>query len=171
MRLLTLVAGYAAGLAVAMKYRKEAGTSKVKKSHKKSTVDSIIDEIVDIHKTAYADIKSSVTTMWEDVDSLDALKTKVMTVVDDFSQEVETRIAELRVDGAVKKEEAEEFLDSALAEKESVLDSAREKALSFADGAHETVDTFLADARKKLTNTHKKLKTKLEKDSTEETKA
>lgn len=167
MRLLTLVAGYAAGLAVAMKYRKDTGTSKVKKDAKKPTMDSIIDEIVDIHKTAFADIKSTVTTLWEDVESLDDLKSKVMTVVDSFSEEVETRIAELRVDGAVKKEEATEYLNKALADKEATLESAREKALSLADGAHDVVDGFLADARKKLTSTHKKLKTKLEKDGTE----
>ena len=58
MRLFTLLAGYAAGLAVAMKYRKDAGTSKLENtSNKKSKLDSFIEEVVDIHKTAFADVK------------------------------------------------------------------------------------------------------------------
>lgn len=56
MRLLTLIAGYAAGLAVAMKYRKDAGTSKLA-TPTKSHIDSFFDEIVDIHKSAFADVK------------------------------------------------------------------------------------------------------------------
>ncbi len=58
MRLFTLLAGYAAGLAVAMKYRKDNGTSKLENTeNKKSKLDSFIDEVVDIHKTAFADVK------------------------------------------------------------------------------------------------------------------
>ena len=58
MRLFTLLAGYAAGLAVAMKYRKDNGTSKLENtSNKKSKLDSFIEEVVDIHKTAFADVK------------------------------------------------------------------------------------------------------------------
>ncbi len=58
MRLFTLLAGYAAGLAVAMKYRKDVGTSKLENtSNKKSKLDSFIEEVVDIHKTAFADVK------------------------------------------------------------------------------------------------------------------
>jgi hypothetical protein len=56
MRLFTLIAGYAAGLAVAMKYRKDAGTSKLT-TPTKSTIDSFFDEIVDIHKSVFADVK------------------------------------------------------------------------------------------------------------------
>ena len=58
MRLFTLLAGYAAGLAVAMKYRKDNGTSKLENTvNNKSKLDSFIDEVVDIHKTAFADVK------------------------------------------------------------------------------------------------------------------
>ena len=58
MRLFTLLAGYAAGLAVAMKYRKDKGISKLENTeNKKSKLDSFIDEVVDIHKTAFADVK------------------------------------------------------------------------------------------------------------------
>ncbi len=58
MRLFTLLAGYAAGLAVAMKYRKDAGKSKIDTStDNTSKFNSFIDEVVDIHKTAFADVK------------------------------------------------------------------------------------------------------------------
>jgi hypothetical protein len=104
MRLITLLAGYAAGLAVAMKYRKDAGTSKLDTDPNKSKMDSIIDEIVDIHKSAYQDIKSVVSVTWEEVEDLDGLKAKVMTVVDGFTSDIETKIAELKTRGEIKIE-------------------------------------------------------------------
>jgi hypothetical protein len=167
MRLLTLIAGYAAGLAVAMKYRKDTGTSKLDTDPNKSKIDSIINEIVDIHKSAYADIKSTVTATWEEVEDLDGLKAKVMTIVDDFTGEVEAKITELRTRGEIKTEVITKTLDESLAEKEASLESARTKALTFADGAIDTVDTFLTDAKKKLNAAHKKLKTKIEKEAAE----
>ena len=78
MRLFTLLAGYAAGLAVAMKYRKDNGTSKLDtESPNTSKLNSFIDEVVDIHKTAFADVKSFVNENFDDVDNFDDLKSKV----------------------------------------------------------------------------------------------
>jgi hypothetical protein len=58
MRLFTLLAGYAAGLAVAMKYRKDHGISKLDTENKNtSKLNAFIDEVVDIHKTAFSDVK------------------------------------------------------------------------------------------------------------------
>lgn len=171
MRLITLLAGYAAWLAVAMKYRKDAGTSKLDTDPNKSKVDSIIDEIVDIHKSAYQDIKSTVTATWEEVEDLDGLKAKVMTMVDNFTGEVESKITELRTRGEIKAEVLTKTLDESLAEKEAAIESARTKALTFADGALDTVDTFLTDAAKKLRAAHKKLKAKIEKEITEKPQA
>lgn len=171
MRLITLLAGYAAGLAVAMKYRKDAGTSKIDTDPNKSKMDSIIDEIVDIHKSAYADIKSTVTATWEEVEDLDGLKAKVMTVVDGFTSDVEAKVTELRTRGEIKAEVLEKTLDDSLAEKEAAIESARTKALTFADGAMDTVDAFLTEATKKLRASHKKLKTKLTKEAPEKPQA
>lgn len=171
MRLITLLAGYAAGLAVAMKYRKDAGTSKLDTDPNKSKMDSIIDEIVDIHKSAYADIKSTVTATWEEVEDLDGLKAKVMTMVDGFVAEVDGKITELRTRGEIQAEVLEKTVDESLAEKEAAIESAREKALTLADGAMDSVDTFLTEATKKLRATHKKLKTKLAKEATEKPQA
>lgn len=171
MRLLTLLAGYAAGLTVAMKYRKDAGTSKLGTDPNKSKMDAFIDEIVDIHKSAYADIKSTVTATWEEVEDIDGLKTKVMTMVDGFVAEVEEKITELKTRGEVQTEVLEKTIDSSLAEKEAAIESARGRALILADGAMEGVDTFLTEATKKLRTAHKKLKTKLEKEATEKPQA
>jgi hypothetical protein len=166
MRLITLLAGYAAGLAVAMKYRKDAGTSKIESDPSKSKIDSIIEELVDIHKTAYADIRSAVSVTWEEVEDLDGLKSKVMTLVDGFASDVETKITELRTRGEIQAEVLEKTLDESLSEKEAAIESARTKALTLADGAMDTVDTFLTEASKKLRAAHKKLKTKLIKEVT-----
>jgi hypothetical protein len=167
MRLITLLAGYAAGLAVAMKYRKDAGTSKLDTDPNKSKMDSIIDEIVDIHKSAYQDIKSVVSVTWEEVEDLDGLKTKVMALVDGFASDVESKITELSTRGEIQVEVLEKAVDESLAEKEAAIESARTKALTLADGAMDSVDIFLTEATKKLRATHKKLKTKLAKEATE----
>jgi hypothetical protein len=171
MRLITLLAGYAAGLAVAMKYRKDTGTSKLDTDPNKSKMDSIIDEIVDIHKLAYNDIKATVAATWEEVEDLDGLKAKVMTVVDGFTSDIETKIAELKTRGEIKIEVLEKTLDDSLAEKEAAIESARTKALTLADGAIDTVDTFLTEATKNLRATHKKLKSKLIKEAPEKPQA
>lgn len=165
MRLITLLAGYAAGLAVAMKYRKDAGTSKVETDPNKSKMDSIIDEIVDIHKTAYADIKSAVSVTWEEIEDFDTLKWKVESMADGFATDLETKIAEIRATGTAKKDELIAHIDTALADQEAALESARTKALAFGDVALDTLDTLLASARKKLTAAHKKIKTKIEKET------
>lgn len=147
-----------------MKYRKDAGTSKLDTDPSKSKVDSLIDEIVDIHKSAYRDIKSVVSVTWEEVEDLEGLKAKVMTVVDGFATDVESKITELKTHGEIKAEVLEKTLDDSLAEKEAAIESARTKALTFADGAIDTVDAFLTEASKKLRASHKKLKTKIAKE-------
>ena len=154
-----------------MKYRKDAGTSKLDTDPNKSKMDSILDEIVDIHKSAYADIKSTVTATWEEVEDLDGLKAKVMTVVDGFTSDVEAKITELKTRGEIKAEVLEKTLDDSLAEKEAAIESARSKALTFADGAMDTVDAFLTEATKKLRASHKKLKIKLAKEAPEKPQA
>ena len=148
-----------------MKYRKDTGKSKIKKDPTKSNMDLIIDEIVDIHKSAYADIKSTVTTTWEEVENFDGLKAKVGTLVDNFTADVESKIESLRASGAAKKEELTTLADKALADKEASLESARDKAVALGDVALDTLDTFLTDAKSKLETAHKKIKSKIEKEN------
>jgi F0F1-type ATP synthase membrane subunit b/b' len=165
-KLLTLLAGYAAGLTVAMKYRKDAGTSKLAtKDPTKSKFDNFIDEVVDIHKSAFSDIQSAVTRMWDDVEDFDGLKAKVMELVESAGTEIEEKIATLRDAGNAKTEELLALADEKFAEKEATLEKAREKALTLSDVAHDTLSELLTEARKKLNTAHKKIKTKLEKES------
>lgn len=95
-KLLTLVGAYAAGLAVAMKLRKDKGTSKLEKNPKKITAGNVVDEIVDIHKVLYADVKNFLTPLFEDIDNVDDLKVKVSEVVDGFSSKMNELFAELK---------------------------------------------------------------------------
>ena len=78
MRLITLLAGYAAGLAVAMKYRKDAGTSKLQTTDpSRSQLDTFIDEVVDIHKSVFADVRGFANDTFEDVQTFEDLQSKV----------------------------------------------------------------------------------------------
>ena len=164
-KFMTLLAGYAAGMAVAMKYRKNAGTSKLDNTDpNKSKLDIFIDEVVDIHKTAFADIKNAVTVTFEEVDDFDSLKAKVATLIDDFGVELDTTIAELKVQGGTKKEELLAFADKAYNDREAMLEQAKTKALSFADVAHDTLDSWFMDSRKKLNTSYKKMRTRIEKE-------
>jgi hypothetical protein len=96
-KIITLLAGYAAGLAVAMKYRKDAGTSTLThRDPNTSRLDSFIDEIVGIHKSAFADIKSVVSITFEEVDDFDTLKARVNTLIEGFAQEVEGQIDKIK---------------------------------------------------------------------------
>ena len=94
MRLITLLAGYAAGLAVAMKFRKDAG--KIKTDPTKSKMDNFIDEVVDMHKAAYTEVKGFVATHFDDVEDFDGLKSKVGSLLEGFTTETEALIASLK---------------------------------------------------------------------------
>jgi hypothetical protein len=78
MKLFTLLAGYAAGLAVAMKYRKDNGMSKITDAVTgKSKLDIFIDEVVDIHKSVFADVRGLVGDTFDDVENFDDLQSRV----------------------------------------------------------------------------------------------
>ncbi len=111
MRLITLVAGYVAGIAIAMKYRKTTGTSKLAADPKKSTLENFVDEVVDIHKDAFGDAKKLYDTYFGDIKDFDGLKTKIETLVSTFATEVEDRINSLRSEGEAKKAEVEGIVE------------------------------------------------------------
>ena len=161
MRLLTLIAGYAAGLAVAMKYRKEAGTAKTP-DPKASKMDNIIDEIVDIHKTAYTEVKGFVSTHLDDVKDFDSLKSKVMTSIDSFATEAESLISSLRSKGVEKGEKIKTAVDALYAEKNKLIDEAKTKGSSFADVAFDTLSGWIDEAKAKLTTAHSTIKAKID---------
>ncbi len=115
----TLVAGYVVGLAVAMKYRKDHGKSKLASDPSKSKFDGFIDEVVDIHKSAYGDAKEYVETNLEDVKDFDSLKSKVSTKMSGLADEAETFITSLKEKGIEKKE--------------ALVDEAKDTGANFSD--------------------------------------
>lgn len=97
-KILALLGTYATGMAVAMKLRKDKGTSKLAKDTKNSTLENVIDEIVDIHKMAYNDVKNFVTPLFDDVKDFEGLKTRVSGMIDEFGAKLEVAFAELKLE-------------------------------------------------------------------------
>jgi hypothetical protein len=159
MRLLTLIAGYAAGLAVAMKYRKDTGASKLPEDIKKSTFNNIIDEVVDIHRDVFVDAKKLFDNKFGEVHSIEDLKGKIETVIDSFTSEVEAKIESLKTEWEEKKTEIQGILEGAYNEKITLLEESKKKALEFAGTALDTVEPWILQARKKLDAAYKKAKT------------
>ena len=147
-KLLTLVAGYAAGLALAMKYRKDAGTSKLKPNAKTWKMDAFIDEVVDIHKSAYSDAKEYVETNLEDVKDLDSLKAKVTTKMSWLADEAETLITSLKERGEEKKSELE--------------GEAKKSAAGLSDTIVDTLAGWIDTAKSKLEIAHTAVNSKLD---------
>jgi hypothetical protein len=96
MRLISLIAGYAAGIAVAMKYRKNSGTSKLPEDVKKSTFNNIVEEVVDIHRDVFDDAKKLFESQFGEVHSLEDLKAKIESVIDTFASEAQTKLDSLK---------------------------------------------------------------------------
>lgn len=162
MRLITLLAGYAAGLAIAMKYRKDSGVSKTETNPKKSKMDSFIDEIVDIHKTAYGEVKGFVSTHFDDVNDFDTLKAKASSLIDSFTTEAETLINSLKNKWTSEWESAIAKVDALYQEKAEILDKAKEKGSTFADVAHDTLMSWIDEVKSRLTQAHKSIKSTLD---------
>lgn len=164
MRLITLLAGYAAGLAVAMKYRKDSGASKIEVDDKsnKTKVDSFIDEIVDIHKTAFDDVKGFVSTHFDDVNDFESLKSKAMKTIDAFSEEAEALIESLKNHGDEKKEEIESEVDALFEKKNVLLEEAKKKGSTFSDVAFDVLSSWIDEAKAKLESVHTSVKMKID---------
>ena len=146
-----------------MKIRKDKGTSKLAKDPKKSTIENVIDEIVDIHKVAYEDVKSFVTPIFDDIKDFEGLKAKIAAMADDLETKLETAFADIKEEGEAKRELAIDMLEKTKQQANSTMEKAKAKAREFGDTAEDAIDTWVADVQKKLESTYKKLKTKAEK--------
>ena len=161
MRLFTLLAGYAAGLAVAMKYRKDNGTSKLDTdASSTSKLNSFIDEVVDIHKTAFADVKWFMAENFDDVESFDDLKSKVTGIISDFTENLDSHIETAKKAGTTKKDEllkiAEEFYNT----HEATLDRAKTRAASFTGIPEDKIDAWIETAKNELTTAYATIQSK-----------
>jgi hypothetical protein len=161
MRLFTLIAGYAAGFAVAMKYRKDAGTSKLT-IPTKSSIDSFFDEIVDIHKSVFADVKSFAKENFDDVENFDDLQSKVSGVITGFTDNLDTHIATAKEAGTTKKTELLKIAQEFYTSHEATLESAKAKAASFSGIPESTIDSWIATAREELTTTYTAIQKKFQ---------
>lgn len=169
MKLFTLLAGYAAGLAVAMKYRKDAGISKLEKSiENKTKFNSFIDEVVDIHKTAFADVKWFMKANFDDVENFDDLQSKVWQIVSDFWNNLETHLENAKKTWISKKEEITQMAQEFLQNHEATLDQAKTKAASFVWVSEETIDTWLDKAKTEIADVYQKVQAKFDTETTTE---
>jgi hypothetical protein len=151
MRLLTLLAWYAAGLAVAMKVRRDAGQSKLdQRDPSKSTLDKLVDEVKDIHTSTYADVKAYVAEHFSDVHDFDSLKARVTTIVDTIADEAEAFVTSLEKKWTAKKADIEARVDTFFDEKSSVLEEAKAKWALLTDTTTDAVVTWVDEAKSRL---------------------
>lgn len=161
MRLITLALGYVAGLAIATKYKQSTSKLDTPLDPTKSKLDLFIDEMVDLHKEAFTDIKNTVNTSFEDVKDFETLKIKVSSLVDSFSDEFESRLSEISGSADEKKDQALTWLETIYEKYKSTLLSAKQKGEELVsdsvENAEEVVSKAETEIEKKYTSTKKKL--------------
>ncbi len=159
--LFTLLAGYAAGLAIAMKYRKDQGTSKLEADTSKTTIDSLINEVVDIHKTAYHDVKGFVSSNFSDVKDFEGLKGKIEAMMEDFMTEVNTVVAAAQDWTDEQKTAAKAEIDTIFDKKSALIEEAKERGSTFTDTTADVISGWLDEAKGKLEKTRTKIQAKI----------
>lgn len=161
MKLFTLLAGYAAGLAVAMKYRKDNGTSKLDTTvPAKEKFNSFLEEVVDIHKTAFADVKGFMKENFDDVENFDDLQKKVSGMVSDFTGNLDSHIEAAKKSGTIKKDELLKIASDFYTSHEATLEAAKAKAISFTGVSEETIESWFSSARDELKSAYHTIQAK-----------
>lgn len=161
MRLFTLLAGYAAGLAVAMKYRKDNGTSKLTSEDQNSSkINAFIDEVVDIHKTAFNDVRWFVNENFDEVENFDDLKLKVTGIISAFTENFETHIESAKKAWITKKDELLKVAEEFYTNHESTLEQAKARAASFSWIPEEKIESWIASTKTELTAAYAKIQSK-----------
>lgn len=151
---------YATTLALAMKKRKENGTSKLADETKNSTLENVMDEIAEIHKNAFADVKNFVVTNFEDVKDVESLKNRLGEMTENFKSQAEKAFADLKNNSSDYKDSAKKFLEDAYEKVKTSLQNAEEKAKTFGEDKKESAEKFLSDAKNKAEETYENLKAK-----------
>ncbi len=165
MKLFTILAGYAAGLAIAMKYRKDKGTSKLESLNPlKTSIDTLVDEIVDIHKNAFTSVKDVVSENFDDIDNFADLQKKISGMVSNFSGTLDKHIEKAKKEGIIKKDELLEIAQEFYAKQEANLEVAKRRAKSFSDTSETAIELWLADARKELKSAYKAIQSEFDDD-------
>lgn len=145
-----VAAAYAVGVGMLMKKRKDEGTSKLAKDPKKSTIENVVDEIVDIHKTTYAEVKNFVATNFEDVKDFDTLKTKLGKMSEDFTSQIETMIENAKDGANETQEKLASLVEDAYAKVTASFSSAEDKTKDFAEDKKAEAKKLIDETKKQL---------------------
>lgn len=158
-----VAAAYATSVAIAMKKRKDEGTSKLASDAKNSTLENVVDEITEIHKNAFVTVKNFVVTNFEDIKDVETLKIRLTEMASDFKSQVEKTFEDLKNNSEDYKDAAKKFLEDAYEKTKNSLKVAEEKAKTFGEDKKDSAEKFLAESKKKLEETYENLKTKFSK--------
>ena len=151
--LTALAAGYAIGVGLLMKKRKDEGKSKLADDASKTTLENVVDEIVDLHKTAFKDFKKFIHTNFDDVNDLDTLKDRVEQMANDFKFHAEKWMNETKNNSQDAYEESYERAKIS-------LQKAEEKAKTLGMDIKASGADFLDEAKAKIDAAYLKLKEK-----------
>ncbi len=166
--IITLLAGYAAGLAIALKYKKDARQTSLEQKEEEKT--TLIDDIVDIHKQAFSEIKNKVQETLDECKDMESLKNKASFAIDNFKKEAEELIASLESKRETGKEKIEEALAYLYEKKQALLDEAKTKWTSIANEVQTVtaeVEEFILELKNQLETTYNELKNTINTSSNE----
>lgn len=158
-----VAAAYAASVAIAMKKRKDDGTSKLASDAKNSTLENVVDEITEIHKNAFVTVKNFVVTNFEDVKDVETLKNRLAEMAGDFKSQAESAFEDFKNNSSDYKNSAKKFLEDAYQKARNSLKVAEEKVKTFSDDKKDSAEKFVEDSKRKLDETYESLKTKFSK--------
>lgn len=108
-----------------MKYRKDTLKPQAETTDlSKTKIDAFIGDVVDIHKTAYEEIKNAVTITFEEIKDFDELKQKVNEFIAAFKIEFDAKVSSISAEGSAKMEQVQKTLEELYAKKQELLKNA-----------------------------------------------
>ena len=143
-----------------MKYRKNS-QPQVETDSTKTKMDVFIDDVVDLHKTAFAEIKGVVSVTFEEIKDFDELKQKVNEFISGFKTEVDKKVSEVSTEGSAKFEQIRRILEELYSKKQELLKNAGNKARSLSNISQDSIDGLLTDASARLADSYEKIKAEL----------
>ena len=158
--LTALAAGYAIGVGLLMKKRKDEGKSKLADDVSKTTLENVVDEIVDLHKTAFEDMKNFIHTNFDDVKDIDTLKDRVGQMANDFKFHAEKWMNETKNNSQDAYNSAKKFAEESYERAKISLQKAEEKAKTLGMDIKASGADFLDEAKAKIDAAYLKLKEK-----------
>ena len=147
--LTVLAAGYAIGVGLLMKKRKDEGKSKLGDDVSKTTLENVVDEIVDLHKSAVEDVKD-----------IDTLKDRVAQMANDFKFHAEKWMNETKNNSQDAYNSAKKFAEESYERAKISLQKAEEKAKTLGMDIKSSGEDFLDEAKAKIDAAYLKLKEK-----------